>query len=91
MAQFAVHRNKGVLRDRFLVWWLSGQFDRYRRRVLVPLARQTLVPQEALTVDARMNPTFLARKLQAVVRQGGSGWKRACKKATNSLTRADTP
>jgi toxin CcdB len=46
MAQFDVHRNKGALRDSipFVVIVQSGQFDRYRRRVVVPLVRQTVLP-----------------------------------------------
>ena len=69
MAQFDVHRNKGVLRDSipYVVVVQSGQFDRYRRRVVVPLVRQTLLPQEASTVGARMNPTFVVEGVRVVL------------------------
>ena len=38
MAQFDVHRNKGALRESipFVVLVQSAQFDRYRRRMVVP-------------------------------------------------------
>ena len=39
----------------------SAQFDRYRRRVVVPLVRQTLLPQSTPTVGARMNPVFVIK------------------------------
>ena len=60
MAQFDVHRNTGALRDSipFVVLVQSAQFDRYRRRVVVPLVRQTLLPPNTPTVGARMNPVF---------------------------------
>lgn len=61
MAQFDVHRNKGALRDSipFVVVVQSAQFDRYRRRVVVPLVRQTILPRDTPTVGARMNPVFV--------------------------------
>ena len=61
MAQFDVHRNKGALRDSipFVVVVQSAQFDRYRRRVVVPLVRQSLLPRDTPTVGARMNPAFV--------------------------------
>jgi len=61
MAQFDVHRNKGALRDSipYVVVIQSAQFDRYRRRVVVPLVRQTLLPRETPTVGSRMNPVFV--------------------------------
>jgi toxin CcdB len=47
MAQFDVHRNKGALRESipFVVVVQSAQFDSYRRRVVVPLVRRTVLPQ----------------------------------------------
>jgi toxin CcdB len=69
MAQFDVHRNKGALRDSipFVVVIQSAQFDRYRRRVVVPLVRQTLLPRETPTVGARMNPTFVIDGVRVVL------------------------
>lgn len=60
MAQFDVHRNKGVLRESipFVVTVQSAQFDRYRRRVVVPLVRQALLPRHSPALGGRMNPVF---------------------------------
>ena len=43
------------------------QFDRYRRRVAVPLVRQTLLPQNTPTVGARMNPVFVIDGVRVVL------------------------
>jgi len=69
MAQFDVHRNKGVLRDSipYVVVVQSAQFDRYRRRVVVPLVRQTILPRETPTVGARMNPVFVIDGVRVVL------------------------
>jgi len=60
MAQFDVHRNKGPLRESipFVVLVQSSQFDRYRRRVVVPLVRRSALPRDTPTVGSRMNPVF---------------------------------
>jgi toxin CcdB len=69
MAQFDVHRNKGALRDSipFVVVVQSAQFDRYRRRVVVPLVRQVLLPRDTPTVGARMNPAFVIEGVRVVL------------------------
>lgn len=69
MAQFDVHRNKGGLRDPipFVVVVQSAQFDRYRRRVVVPLVRHTLLPRDTPTVGARMNPVFVVDGVRVVL------------------------
>lgn len=69
MAQFDVHRNKGALRDSipFVVVVQSAQFDRYRRRVVVPLVRQTILPRNTPTVGARMNPVFVIDGVRVVL------------------------
>lgn len=69
MAQFDVHRNKGALRDSipFVVIVQSAQFDRYRRRVVVPLVRQTILPRDTPTVGARMNPIFVIEGVSVVL------------------------
>jgi toxin CcdB len=69
MAQFDVHRNKGALRESipFVVVVQSAQFDRYRRRVVVPLVRQTLLPRGTPTVGARMNPVFAIDGIRVVL------------------------
>ena len=60
MAQFDVHRNKGALREAipFVVLVQSAQFDGYRRRVVVPLVRRSMLPAHTPTVGRRMNPEF---------------------------------
>lgn len=69
MAQYDVHRNKGALRESipFVVVVQSAQFDRYRRRVVVPLVRQTLLPRDTPTVGARMNPVFVVDGVRVVL------------------------
>ena len=69
MAQFDVHRNKGALRDSipFVVVVQSAQFDLYRRRVVVPLVCQTLLPRDTPTVGARMNPAFVVEGVRVVL------------------------
>jgi toxin CcdB len=69
MAQFDVHRNKGRLHDAipFVVVVQSGQFDRYRRRVVVPLVRQSVLPHDTPTVGARMNPAFVVDGVRVVL------------------------
>ena len=69
MAQFDIHRNKGALRDSipFVVVVQSAQFDRYRRRVVAPLVRQTLLPRDTPTVGARMNPAFVIEGVRVVL------------------------
>lgn len=69
MAQFDVHRNKGSLSDSipYVVVVQSAQFDRYRRCVVVPLVRQTVLPRETPTVGARMNPVFVIDDVSVVL------------------------
>lgn len=69
MAQFDVHRNKGSLHEAipFVVVVQSAQFDRYRRRVVVPLVRQSVLPQDTPTVGARMNPAFVVDGVRVVL------------------------
>ena len=60
MAQFDVHRNPGAQRETipFVVVVQSAQFDRYRRRMVVPLVRRGALPLGAPIVGSRMNPVF---------------------------------
>jgi toxin CcdB len=69
MAQFDVHRNKGALRDSipFVVIVQSAQLDRYRRRVVVPLVRQSVLPRGTPTIGARMNPAFVVTGVKVVL------------------------
>jgi toxin CcdB len=52
MAQFDVHRNKGALRDSipYVVLVQSAQFDRYRRRVVVPWYVKPYSPKTRLAL-----------------------------------------
>ena len=69
MAQFDVHRNKGVLRDAipYVVVVESSLFDGYRRRMVVPLVRRTAMPATATAAGSRMNPEFLIAEMQVVL------------------------
>lgn len=69
MAQFDVHRNKGPLKDSipFVVIVQSVQFDRYRRRVVVPLVRRSVLPRNTPTVGSRMNPVFRIQNSEVVL------------------------
>jgi len=60
MAQFDVHRNKGLLRESipFVVVVQSSLFDRYRRRMVVPLVRRSALPTQTSAPGSRMNPVF---------------------------------
>ncbi len=69
MAQFDVHRNKGALRDSipFVVVVQSAQFDRYRRRVVVPLVRRSALPSSTPTAGSRMNPVLTVEGVEVVL------------------------
>lgn len=55
MAQFDVHRNTGRLRDSipFVVLVQSSLYDDYRRRVVVPLVRRSLLPRRTVSAGTR--------------------------------------
>ena len=69
MAQFDVHRNRGPLKESipFVVLVQSALFDRYRRRVVVPLVRRSALPGQSTTVGSRMNPVFQVGGLEVVL------------------------
>lgn len=58
MAQFDLHRNKGLRKDTvpFVVVVQSALFNGYRRRVVVPLVRQSALGSEIS--GTRLNPRF---------------------------------
>jgi len=60
MAQFDVHINPGPRRDQvpYVVSVQSASFDRYRRRLVVPLARISALPPGIKSVGTRTNPIF---------------------------------
>lgn len=69
MAQFDVHRNKGALRESipFVVLVQSAQFDRYRRRVVVPLVRRSTLPADMPALGTRMNPVLTVQGIELVL------------------------
>lgn len=69
MAQFDVHRNKGPLRESIplVVLVQSAQFDRYRRRVVVPLVRRSVMATDTPSVGSRMNPVFTVAGMAVVL------------------------
>jgi toxin CcdB len=69
MAQYDVHRNKGPLKASIpcVVVIQSSQFDRYRRRVVVPLVRRSALPGDTPTVGSRMNPVFRIHGVDVVL------------------------
>ena len=68
MAQFDVHRNKGPRKQTipFVVAVQSSLFDRYRRRMVVPLVRRNAMPGCAATVGSRVNPMFQVDDIEVV-------------------------
>lgn len=60
MAQFDVHRNKGPLQGSipFVVLVQSSLYDDYRRRVVVPLVRRSVLPRKTASAGTRLNPVF---------------------------------
>ncbi|MBP7567568.1 MAG: CcdB family protein [Burkholderiaceae bacterium] len=69
MAQFDIHRNKGQQKQAipFVVLVQSAQFDRYRRRVVVPLMRRSVLPAGSPLAGTRMNPVFEVEGLEVVL------------------------
>ncbi|MBK9575349.1 MAG: CcdB family protein [Rhodoferax sp.] len=69
MAQFDVHRNKGPLKESipFVVVVQSSLFDRYRRRMVVPLVLRSALPGKTGTAGSRMNPVFEVEGIPVVL------------------------
>lgn len=69
MAQFDLHRNKGAQKDAipYVVIVQSSQFDRYRRRVVVPLVRRSALPASTPSAGTRMNPVFKVEGVEVVL------------------------
>jgi toxin CcdB len=66
MAQFDVHRNTGRHRETipYIVVVQSALFDDYRRRVVVPLVKASIVGRIA---NSRFNPTFKIEATRVVL------------------------
>ena len=60
MVQFDVHRNKGPLKESIPIVMVvqSSLFDRYRRRMAMPLVCRSALPLQTATVGSRMKPVF---------------------------------
>ena len=69
MAPFDVHRNQGPLRNStpFVVLVQSAQFDRYRRRVVVPLVRRSALPAHMPRAGSHMNPLLRILDIELVL------------------------
>ena len=66
MGQFDVHRNPGTNREAipFVVVVQSSSFDGFRRRVVVPLVRKSLLGQ---VHQPRLNPSFTVKGTAVVL------------------------
>ena len=66
MAQFDVHRNTGKNQDAipYVVLVQSAIFDGYRRRVVVPLVRKSVL---GAISDQRFNPSFKIERIEVVL------------------------
>lgn len=69
MAQFDVHLNKGQLQASipFVVLVQSSLYDRYKRRVVVPLVLRQGLRSRSSAVATRMNPVFQVGGLDVVL------------------------
>jgi len=69
MAQFDVHRNIGRQRGAipFVVVVQSSLFNKYRRRVVVPLVRRSELDNSNAFVGSRMNPVFTVEGVEVVL------------------------
>ena len=67
MAQFDLHKNIGPLKDTipYVVVIESSLVDGYRRRMVVPLVRRSVLP--AGIAGTRMNPSFKVRGVVLVL------------------------
>lgn len=69
MAQFDVHRNTGKQRDviPYVVVVQSSLFDSYRRRVVVPLIRQSKLDSPEAFTNWPLNPVFTIEGVKVVL------------------------
>ena len=68
MAQFDVHRNIGRQSEHipYVVVVQSALYDSYRRRVVVPLVRGTVLRDAALKAS-RINPVFTIESMEVIL------------------------
>ena len=69
MAQFDVHRNIGRNKQAipFVVTVQSSLFDKYRRRVVVPLIKASELKNASLLTGTRLNPAFRIKGVNVVL------------------------
>lgn len=69
MAQFDVHRNIGRQRESipFVVVVQSSLFDKYRRRVVVPLVSKSALGEDSTVTGTRINPVFSVEGVDVVL------------------------
>ena len=69
MAQFDVHRNTGRQSEHipYVVVVQSTLYDSYRRRVVVPLVRRTVLGAGAALKVSRINPVFTIENTELVL------------------------
>lgn len=69
MAQFDVHRNVGRQQESipFVVVVQSSLFDKYCRRVVVPLVNKNALGSESGASGTRMNPVFSVKGVDVVL------------------------
>lgn len=69
MAQFDVHRNTGKQRDAipYVVVVQSSLYDRYRRRVVIPLVLRGKLESFAASVYLPLNPVFKIEGVDVVL------------------------
>jgi toxin CcdB len=69
MAQFDIHRNPGRLRETvpFVVIVQSAMFDRYSRRLVVPLIKASNLATSLKQKDSREFPMFIVEGVRVVL------------------------
>lgn len=69
MARFDVHRNTGKQSGHipYVIIVQSALYDAYRRRVVVPLVRRTVLGAAAASKASRLNPVFTIEEIEVVL------------------------
>lgn len=69
MAQFDVHRNTGKQRDAipYVVIVQSSLYDKYRRKVVIPLVCRNKLGSPTTWVDSPLNPVFTIERVEVVL------------------------
>lgn len=69
MAQFDIYRNIGRQHQNipFVVVVQSSLYDHYRRRVVVPLVRRSVLTGSEVLSGSRMNPIFTVDHIEVVL------------------------